>query len=86
MEVLYPRCCGLDVHKATIAACVLVAEGKTKKCNLLRCRTMTGDLSALADWLTEWGVTHVAMESTGVYWKPLWNGLDGHFELLLVNA
>jgi transposase len=86
MEVLYPRCCGLDLHKATIAACALVAEGKSKKRNLLRCRTMTRDLLALADWLDEWGVTHVAMESTGVYWKPVWNILDGRFELILVNA
>jgi len=86
MEVLYPRCCGLDLHKATIAACVLVVEGKSKKRNLLRCRTMTRDLLALADWLEGWGVTHVAMESTGVYWKPVWNILDGRFELILVNA
>jgi transposase len=86
MEVLYPRCCGLDVHKATITACVLVREDKVEKRKLLRCRTMTRDLLALADWLDGWGVTHVAMESTVVYWKPVWNILDGHFELLLVNA
>jgi transposase len=86
MQVLYPCCCGLDVHKASITACVLVAEGKTKKRNLLRCPTMTRDLLALADWLMDFGVTHVAMESTGVYWRPIWNVLDGRFELLLVNA
>lgn len=86
MQVLYPRCCGLDVHKASIAACVLVADGHTKQKHHLRCKTMTHDLRALAEWLTDFGVTHVAMESTGVYWKPLWNVLEGRFELLLVNA
>ena len=86
MQVLYPRCCGLDVHKATIAACALVAEGQTKQKHQLRCKTMTRDLLALADWLGTFGVTHVAMESTGVYWKPLWNVLEGRFQLLLINA
>ena len=86
MQVLYPRCSGLDIHKATIAACVLVAEGQTKQKHQLRCRTMTRDLLALADWLAGFGVTHVAMESTGVYWKPIWNVLEGRFELLLINA
>jgi transposase len=78
--------CGLDVHKASITACVLIAEAKTKKRHQLRCGTMTRDLLALADWLTEHGVTHVAMESTGVYWKPIWNLLEGRFEVLLINA
>ncbi len=77
MQVLYPRCSGLDIHKATIAACVLVAEGQTKQKHLLRCATMTRDLLALADWLSGFGVTHVALESTGVYWKPIWNILRG---------
>jgi len=86
MQVLYPRCSGLDIHKASIAACVLVAEGQTKQKHLLRCRTMTCDLLALADWLAGFGVTHVALESTGVYWKPIWNVLEGKFELLLINA
>src|SRR5215468_11399180 len=86
MQVLYPRCCGLDVHKATIAACVLLADGHTKQKHLLRCKTMTHDLLAFAEWLAGFGVAHVAMESTGVYWKPLWNVLEGRFELLLINA
>ena len=86
MQVVYARCCGLDIHKATITACVLIAEGKRKERQQLRCGTMTRDLLALADWLAEHGVTHVAMESTGVYWKPIWNLLEGSFELLLVNA
>jgi transposase len=86
MQVLYPRCCGLDIHKASITACVLIAEEKTKKRHQLRCGTMTRDLLALADWLADLGATHVAMESTGVYWKPIWNLLEGRFELLLINA
>jgi transposase len=72
--------------KAFITACVLIAEGKAKKRHQLRCGTMTRDLLALADWLAELGVTHVGMESTGVYWKPIWNVLEGRFELLLINA
>ena len=71
MDVVYPRCCGLDVHKASITACVLLSEGGRKQKHLRRFGTMTGDLLLLADWLRELGVTHVAMESTGVYWKPI---------------
>jgi transposase len=87
MEVLYPRCCGLDVHKKSITACVLWAgeKGKSRK-EKRRFGTFTQDLLRLADWLRECGVTHVAMESTGVYWKPVWNILEGQFEVLLVNA
>ncbi|HXW54222.1 MAG TPA: IS110 family transposase [Candidatus Cybelea sp.] len=87
MEVLYPRCCGLDVHKKSITACVLWAQekGKSRK-EKRRFTTFTRDLLRLADWLRECGVTHVAMESTGVYWEPVWNILDGQFEVLLVNA
>jgi transposase len=86
MELIYPRCCGLDVHKASITACVLVAEGKTRQRFQRRFGTMTADILELATWASEFGVTHVAMESTGVYWKPIWNLLEGKFELLLVNA
>lgn len=87
MEVLYPCCCGLDVHKKSITACVLWAEPKGKKRQQKRVfTTFTQDLLALADWLRECGVTHVALESTGVYWKPVWNVLEGQFEVLLVNA
>jgi len=88
MDVVYPCCCGLDVHKASITACVLWAEGggrarKEKR----RFGTFTADLLELTDWLRTCGVTHVAMEATGVYWKPVWNILDGSFaEVLLVNA
>ena len=87
MEVLYPRCCGVDVHKKLVVACVAItdAAGQVHK-QVRRFGTMTDDLLALADWLAEQGVTHVAMESTGVYWKPLWNLLEEQFTLVLVNA
>src|SRR6266404_3889680 len=87
MEVVYLCCCGLDVHKKSITACVLWAEakGKSRK-EKKRFGTFTHDLLQLADWLQECGVTHVAMESTGVYWKPVWNILAEQFEVLLVNA
>src|SRR3989441_10379038 len=87
MEVVYPCCCGLDVHKKSITACVLWAEarGKSRK-EKKRFATFTHDLLQLADWLAQCGVTHVAMESTGVYWKPVWNILAEQFEVLLVNA
>ena len=87
MEVLHACCCGLDVHKESVTACVLWAEGRGKKRKEKRqFGTMTQDLLALADWLRACGVTHVAMESTGVYWKPVWNILEGQCEILLVNA
>ncbi len=82
MEVIYERCCGLDIHKKSMTACVLVPGRK----EIRSFGTMTEDVLHLSDWLTEQGVTHVAMESTGVYWKPIWNLLEGSFELLLVNA
>lgn len=87
MEILYPRCCGLDVHKRTVVACVLVTgpEGTVQQ-EVRTFATMTDELLALADWLTVKGVSHVAMESTGVYWKPVYNVLEGNFILLLVNA
>lgn len=87
MEVVYSCCCGLDVHKKCITACVLWAENKGKNRREKRSfGTFTHDLLRLADWLQECGVTHVAMESTGVYWKPVWNILAEQFEVLLVNA
>jgi len=86
MEVVYKRCSGLDVHKETVVACVLIREaGKVLK-EIRTFRTMTCDLLVLHDWLKAHGVTHVAMESTGVYWKPVFNLLEGSFEVLLVNA
>jgi transposase len=87
MEVLYPRCGGLDVHKRTVVACRVTPGPDGPPVKQVRTfGTMTEDLLALADWLAAGGCTHVAMESTGVYWKPIWNLLEGAFELLLVNA
>jgi transposase len=87
MEVLHPRCCGLDVHKATVVACVrLVIDGKAVK-ETRTFATTTASLIALSEWLTETKCTHVAMEATGVYWKPVWHILsDEDFELVLANA
>jgi transposase len=86
MEVLYPRCCGLDVHKSSIAACALLREHGRIRTERRRFTTMTQDLEALATWLRQLQVTHVAIESTGVYWKPVWNILEGHFTIILANA
>src|SRR4051812_24330594 len=86
MDVVYPRCCGLDLHKRSVTACRLVPGAGGQPVTEIRTfATMTADLLALADWLEEGGVTHVAMESTGVYWKPVWNLLDDRFTLRLVN-
>src|SRR6266702_6269189 len=87
MDVIYPQCCGLDVHKKTVTACLITSiEGLEPVKEIRTFRTMTADLLALADWLQEAGCTHVAMEGTGVYWKPVYNLLEGQFELLVVNA
>jgi transposase len=82
MLVLYRCCCGLDVHAKTVVAC-LIKDGKKQTRTF---STMTDDLLALCDWLTESGCTHVAVESTGVYWKPIFNLLEGVLEVVLVNA
>src|SRR5512144_2498346 len=87
MEVLYSRCAGLDVHKDTVVACVRVAsEGKVSR-EMRTFDTTTAGLVALSSWLAESGCTHIAMEATGVYWKPVWHILaaDG-FALILGNA
>jgi transposase len=84
MQVMHEVCCGLDVHKKSVTACVLWASGRRRQTREFG--TSTKDLLALSDWLRSCGVTHVAMESTGVYWKPVWNLLEGQFEVLLVNA
>jgi len=85
VEVLYPRC-GLDLHKKTVTACVLVPPSLGTPTKMIRTfATMTTDLLALQDWLVNLGVTHVAMESSGVFWKPIWNLFEETFTLLLVN-
>src|SRR5262245_56031366 len=88
MEAIYPCVAGLDVHKQTVVACVrrLDSRGRVSK-QVKTFGTMTRDLLELGDWLHRQGVTHVAMESTGVYWKPVFHLLEGRFtEILLVNA
>ena len=82
MRVLYERCAGLDVHKKSITACALTDDGR----NVRTFGTTHVELVELADWLSGLGVTTVAMESTGVYWKPVYNLLEHEFELIVANA
>ena len=82
MEVLYPCCCGIDVHARMLVACV-IKDGKKEVRSF---STMTDDLLLLLDWLTRQGCTQVAIESTGVYWKPVFNILEGAMEVILTNA
>ena len=87
MEVLVPCCAGLDVHKKTVVACVRCMVSDTTSVKETRSfNTMTEDILALGDWLASHGVTDVAMESTGVFWKPIWNLLEDRFHLILCNA
>jgi transposase len=87
MEVLYPRCAGLDVHKDTVVGCVRLASGEEVSREVRTFGTTTASLVELSAWLAEHGCTHVAMEATGVYWKPVWHILsDGEVTLILANA
>ena len=86
MEVLHARCAGLDVHKDTVVACIRIASKGTATQDVRTFQTTTSQLLALSDWLSEQEVTHVAMEATGVYWKPVWHILEESFELVLANA
>ena len=87
MEPIVERCCGLDVHQANVVACLLVGKPHQKPRKEVRTfRTITRELHALRDWLLAEGCTHVAMESTGVYWKPVYAVLEGSFELVVGNA
>ena len=86
MDVLHPRCCGLDVHKSSISACILLREAGRVQKHQRRFGAMTQDLHELAEWLRQFGVSQVAMESSGVYWKPVWNILEGQFTVVLANA
>jgi transposase len=87
MQVLYPRCAGLDVHKDTVVASARLASGRDVGIEVRTFATTTAGLLALSAWLAERGCTHVAMEATGVYWKPVWHVLsDGDFTLVLANA
>ena len=86
MEVVHRRCCGLDVHKKSVVACVVLSDPSGPPQREVRTfGTFTHEVLALADWLAEQQVTHIALESTGVYWKPIWNLLEDRFALLLVN-
>lgn len=86
MQVLYPSCAGLDVHQATVVACARAAKGRRARHEIRTFGTSTRDLLWLADWLREQGCTHVAMEATGVYWRPVWHVLESSgFELVLAN-
>lgn len=85
MEILYPRCAGLDVHKDTVVACIrCVSEPVHREVRTFG--TMTAELIELAEWLASHDVTHVAMEATGVYWKPVWHMLEDDLTLVLANA
>jgi transposase len=86
VEVLHARCAGLDVHRDTVVACCRIMSDGTNKQDVQTFGTTTKELLALSEWLTAHAVTHVAMEATGVYWKPVWHVLDGHFDLVLANA
>jgi len=86
MKTLHRRCAGLDVHSDTVVACARLTARTKASHEVRRFSTATRDLLELADWLAGHGVTHVAMEATGVYWKPVWHILEGRFELTLANA
>jgi transposase len=87
MDIVFQSCAGLDVHKETVVVCVRRRDDKGKVRQETRTfSTMTNRLLEMGDWLAEQGVTHLAMESTGVYWKPIWNLLEDQFQILLVNA
>lgn len=86
MDVLYPCCCGIDIHKASVVACIRDARGRAVRETTQTFGTTTPDVLALGDWLRAGGVTHVAMESTGVYWKPVYAVLEHVCAVVLVNA
>ncbi len=87
MQVVYERCCGLDVHKKLVVACLIIITANGQRLKETRTfGTMTQDLLQMLDWLKAAGCTHVAMESTGVYWRPIFNLLEGEMTVLLVNA
>ena len=86
MDLLYARCAGLDVHRDTVVACIRVQTDGRASTDVRTFGTKTDELLDLSAWLSEHEVTHVAMEATGVYWRPVWHILDGDFELVLANA
>jgi transposase len=86
MEAVHARCSGIDVHRETLVACVRLQEGRRKHTEVRSFGTTTADILRLHTWLTESGCTHVAMESTGIYWQPVFNLLEGAFVVVLANA
>jgi hypothetical protein len=86
MKAMHRRCAGLDVHQQEIVACHRIVAGRKVRTEIGRFSTTTRGLLELADWLEDGKVTHVAMEATGVYWKPVWHVLHGRFTLILANA
>jgi len=86
MDLLYLRCAGLDVHPRSVSACARLVVGGQATHEVRTFGTSTRELRVMADWLSGLGCTHVAMESTGVYWKPVWHVLEGRFDLVLANA
>jgi transposase len=86
MKTLHNRCAGLDVHKVEVVACLRLVRRRKVEREVRRFLTTTQGLLELAEWLERGGCTHVAMEATGVYWKPVWHLLEGRFELVLANA
>jgi transposase len=86
MELVHARCAGLDIHSRRISACTRLVTERGVDREVCSFGTSTAELKALADWLESKGVMHVVMESTGVYWKPVWHVLEGRFELVLANA
>lgn len=86
MEIVHPRCCGIDVHKASVVACLRMQEPRCARTEVRRFGTTTGELLQLHTWLSEASCTHVAIESTSIYWKPVFNVLEGAFEVVLANA
>jgi transposase len=86
MDVLYARCCGIDVHKESLVACLRVQEDRRRHTEVQTFGTTTAEILRLHAWLTDAACTHVAMESTGVYWQPVFNLLEGSFGVVLANA
>lgn len=87
MEVIYEKCCGIDIHKETLTACIMIGEGnRIAKKEIRTYRTMTEDIENLRDWLKRESITYIAIESTGIYWRPAYNILEEDFEIILANA
>ena len=86
MQEILERCSGLDIHKDSIVSCVMIGSGRSMHKETKTFGTMTEDLHLLAAWLKSHGITDVAMESTGVFWKPIFNVLGEGFNLVLANA